>query len=102
MAKQELDNPLRRTDPEPEAIQAPASNADLDRGRIVSSGVGITEGELQALDSLAARYDTTRNSLMHMAIRDFIERVRSGELDPGARLEDPKEPPKRRYRRARR
>lgn len=98
MAKQPLDDPFKQTTP---ARQAPADNTDLDTGRIVSSGVGITEGELQALDSLAERFNTTRNSLMHMAVRDFIERVRAGQFDPGARLEDPTEPPKRRYRRRR-
>lgn len=85
-----------RTEPEP---AAPPDNSDLDEGRIISSGVGITEGELTAVDALAKEYNATRNSLLHIAVRLFIEGVRAGTIDPNTYLQEPDEPPKRRYRR---
>jgi hypothetical protein len=105
MAKKlNLDDPFRKTsqeEPPAPGQPAPVDNSDLDAGRIISSGVGITEGELKAMDTLAKQYRSTRNSLMHMAIRQFLERVRAGEFDPGDQLQEPAEPPKRRYVRRR-
>jgi len=93
MAKQtRLENPFRKTTgQEPE----PGDNADLDEGRIVSAGVGITQGELEALDRLASEADTSRNALMHLAIRKFIEMVRAGKIDLEAEFEEPERPKKR-------
>lgn len=93
MAKQtRLENPFRKTTgQEPE----PGDNADLDEGRIVSAGVGITEGELAALDALAARQDVKRNALMRLSVRIFIERVRSGEINLDDYFVEPEKPAKR-------
>lgn len=79
----------------PQEPADPNANADLDEGRILSSGVGLKQGELAAIDNLAEQYGTTRNALLHIAIRYFIVKVRSGEIDPGDFLETPKQPKKR-------
>jgi hypothetical protein len=86
-------NPLKPTagQQQPE----PADNADLDEGRIISAGVGITEGELAALDQLAERVEVSRNALMHLAVRLFLERVRSGELELDQYFIEPERPKKR-------
>jgi len=55
--------------------------SDLDRGRIVAQGVGLKEGELDALNNLAAQHNVKRNSLMRWAIRYFLVKVLSGEID---------------------
>jgi len=98
MAKrQQLVNPMdespyrKTTGPQPE----PGDNADLDEGRIVSAGVGITEGELAALDTLAERCEVSRNSLMRLATRLFIEAVRAGTINPEDHLTRPQRPRKR-------
>ena len=86
------DNPYRKTTgQEPE----PGDNADLDEGRIVSAGVGITEGELAAVDALAERYEVSRNALMRIAVRLFIEGVRAGTINPENYLQQPTRPKKR-------
>ena len=59
---------------------APAGG-DLDRGRIISQGVGLTEGELDALQALAAQLGVKRNGLMRFAIRRFLLQVLAGEID---------------------
>jgi hypothetical protein len=73
----------------------PGDNADLDEGRIISAGVGITEGELAALDALAIKVEVSRNALMHLAVRLFLEQVRAGEVELEQYFEEPERPKKR-------
>jgi hypothetical protein len=73
----------------------PGDNADLDEGRIISAGVGITEGELAAVDSIADRVGVKRNALMRLAVRLFIEQVRAGEIQPDDYFLEPERPAKR-------
>jgi len=81
-------------------INEPADNQDLDSGRIISTGVGLREGELAALDSIAEKYAITRNALLRFAARDFILRHRNGEIDLEQFIEEPEKPRNRmRYRR---
>jgi hypothetical protein len=61
--------------------------SDLDAGNIKSTGVGIREGELQALDLLGAELGeylgadpVARNAIMRIAIRRFLEDYRAGRL----------------------
>lgn len=91
--RSELENPFKKTGGQLQP--QPGDNADLDNGRIVSAGVGITEGELAALDDLAARQDVKRNALMRLAVRMFIERVRSGEIRLDDYFVEPERPAKR-------
>lgn len=96
MAKQPLEqeNPFRKTSGgQPQA--EPGKNADLDEGRIVSAGVGVTSGELAALDQLAAKHEVSRNALMRLAVRLFIEGVRAGQVNPDDYFIEPEKPRKR-------
>jgi hypothetical protein len=59
----------------------------LDDGNIRSTGVGLREGEIRALDHLGKEIgeylDTeplARNALMRIAIRDFLEKFFKGEV----------------------
>lgn len=59
----------------------------LDEGNIRATGVGITEGEIAALDALAAELGAhlqaepvARNTLMRIAIRRLLESYLAGGL----------------------
>jgi hypothetical protein len=74
-----------------------SENPDLDEGRIVSAGVGIKEGELRAIESIAAGLGKgiTKNAVMRFALRWFILQVRAGNVDLSGFVEEPPEPDKR-------
>lgn len=59
----------------------PADNSDLDAGSVRPSGVGLREGEIAALDAIAARYDIARNALLRLGARRLIMDFRAGRLD---------------------
>lgn len=92
MAKQPLENPFRKTEGKQPDL---TDNSDLDEGRVVTSGVGITQGELRAVDELAKRHEVSRNSLMRLAIRLFIIDARSGAINLEEYFEEPEKPKKR-------
>ena len=82
MAKKQVTQGLgvfSKTEPDP--VPAGGDLSDLDRGRIISQGVGLTEGELDALQALAAQLGVKRNGLMRFAIRRFLQQVLAGEID---------------------
>ena len=73
------DNPFRKTE---QPQQPPADNSDLDQGRVSPLGVGLTTGEIDALDRIAKEYNIkSRHKLLKLAVRLFILGVRSGTLD---------------------
>ena len=78
----------------------PEDNSDLDRGSVRPSGVGLREGEITALDQIAARYDLARNALLRLAARRLILDYRTGQLDLSGLLEPktPKREPKQKLR----
>lgn len=59
----------------------PGKNDDLNSGKIIPNGVGLTEGEVAAVDSIAAEHGLTRNALLRFAVRTFILNYRSGNID---------------------
>lgn len=74
----DLDSIFARTEPKP---QQESPNADLDSGNIRPSGVGLREGEIKALDDIAAVFAVSRNALLHFAARRLILDYRAGRLD---------------------
>ena len=50
-------------------------------GRIMSTGVGLKESEIEALNDIAKHTGIARNSLMRFAVRYFIKRYNRGEID---------------------
>jgi len=71
------------------AGRAEANTSDLEKGRIQTVEVGLHEGEILALDNLAASLGVTRNQIMRLAIRKFLLDVRSGNFDPDQFVETP-------------
>lgn len=67
------------------AHDSPGDNSDLDIRRPYHPpiGIGLTAGELAALDKMAADFDTNRHALLKLAVRLFILAVRAGTIDPG-------------------
>lgn len=85
-----LTNPLAKTEPAP----APADNSDLDTGRILATGVGLTEGELAAIETIAGSHDITRNAVLRFSVRWFIKQYRAGKVDLSGFVKEPKVPRK--------
>lgn len=75
----------------------PADNSDLDNGEIRPVGVGLSRGEREALDQMAAEMDIARNALLRFAIRWFIVQYRAGLINPEEH-EEPPQPQKRKLR----
>lgn len=61
--------------------KAQPGNQDLDLGKISPVGVGLKQGEKNALMTIAAEQGLTLNALMRFALRDFIVKVRAGSID---------------------
>lgn len=58
-----------------------ADISDLDAGNVRPIGIGLREGEIAALDSIAAEYELSRGGIMRIALRLFIRDFRAGKLD---------------------
>jgi len=75
---------------------------DLDRGNIKSTGIGLREGEIAALDQIGAELGdllgtepVARNAVMRLAVRAFLETIRDGEMTPAdlaGQFERPEKP----------
>ena len=66
--------------------------SDLEAGRTIPQGVGIKEGTITALQSLAEQYQISRNALMKFAIRRFLIELRAGKINLSDYIEIPPEP----------
>jgi hypothetical protein len=85
MAKKrpDMSNLFAKTEPG----QAAADTSDLDAGNIQSTGVGLREGEIAALNAIGQALGdhldagpVARNSIMRIAIRRFLEAYRRGDI----------------------
>jgi len=77
-----------RTDSPKPSGGFPQDNSDLDSGRVSPVGIGLTTGELDALDSLAVHFGVKRHALLKLAVRLLIVGIRSGTLDISEYLEE--------------
>jgi hypothetical protein len=103
MAKKQPDltNIFAKTEPG-QTGQAPADNSDLDNGNIKSTGVGLREGEIAALDAIGRQLGdflqsepVARNAITRIAIRRMIEDYRAGKItldELGAYFDRPEKP----------
>ena len=104
MAKQKLEI-LTKTgsDPTQEAPQPDQADlTDLERGNIRPTGVGLREGEIDALDGIGAALGDhlesqaiARNALIRIAVRSLLEGYLGGEItldDLAARFTVPEKP----------
>jgi hypothetical protein len=83
---------FKRTEPQQ---QQPGDNSDLDTGVIKSIGVGLKEGEVNAIQAMADSIPVKRNALMRFAIRWFIKQARAGNVDLTEFTDEPPPPEKR-------
>lgn len=79
-----------------QGTQPPAAAGDaLESGTVRPIGVGLTGGEIAALDSLAKQWATNRHTLLKLAVRLFLRSVLSGSLDLGPYFSAPVQPKRR-------
>ena len=78
MAKEPTINIFSKTE-EPDNQAADLS--DLKAGNVKPQGVGLTEGTIKALDSIAQQYKISRNALIKLAVRRFILDYRTGNIN---------------------
>lgn len=55
--------------------------SDLDAGHVRPIGIGLREGEITALDSIAVEHGISRGGVIRIAIRLFIRDFRAGKID---------------------
>lgn len=73
----------------PGAEQPEGDLSDLDAGHVRPIGIGLREGEILALDSIAAEYAISRGSVMRIALRLFIRDFRAGKVDLSPYVAEP-------------
>jgi hypothetical protein len=71
------------------AVEVPAV------GKASSISVGLRASEIDLLNQVAERYQVSRNALLRLAARRFLEDVLNGRIDLETMIEAPP-PPKRR------
>lgn len=75
---------------------APIDLSDLDNGNIRQTGVGLRQGEMDALEQIGAELGgVSRNALLRYAARLLIHEYRAGRLDLAGNVETPPPPKKR-------
>jgi len=89
MAKEPTINIFSKTE---QADYQDVDISDLDAGRTIPQGVGIKEGTIDALQSLASQFKISRNALMKFAIRRFLLDYRAGKINLSEFIEIPPEP----------
>ena len=76
MAKRKLADLVPEEAPKPER-----RSESEGMGRTISVGVGLKEGEVEALDRLAENLDVSRNALMGWALRWFMKQHKAGKVE---------------------
>ena len=91
MAKQRamIDAGLFKSTEEGAAVEVPAE------GKASSISVGLRASEIDLLNQVAERYQVSRNALLRLAARRFLEDVLNERIDLEKMIEEPP-PPKRR------
>ena len=84
-----LEDIFRKT----EAGEGSPDLSDLDRGRIQTLGVGLTDGERDALQAIADAHGVARNAVMRFAMRYFLADYRAGQVQLST--EEPPPPKKK-------
>jgi len=90
MAKkqQDLTNIFAKTGAaQPSPATAHAWDFDLDDGLIRSMGIGLKDGEVKALETVAARYGIKRNAVGRIAVRFFLREIEAGRVNMGDYVE---------------
>jgi ABC-type sugar transport system ATPase subunit len=75
MVKKQPLEVFSKTEPEPGA------SFDLEAGHVRPIGLGLRDGEILALDTIAGGYGLSRGSLMRIVLRLFIRSWEAGQVD---------------------
>lgn len=87
-----VENIFARTEP----TQAPeVDTSDLNKGNIRAVGVGLTGGEMAAVQAIADSLELARNAVLRYAVRWFIIQYRAGRIDLAKRVQEPPPPKKK-------
>lgn len=70
----------------------PGEPFDLDAGHVRPVGIGLRDGEIAALDTIAGGYGLSRGSLMRIVLRLFIRSWEAGQVDLSAYVSIPDTP----------
>lgn len=63
--------------------------SDLETGHVRPIGIGLREGEITALDSIAVEHGISRGGVIRIAIRLFIRDFRAGKIDLSPYVAEP-------------
>lgn len=63
--------------------------SDLESGHVRPIGIGLREGEITALDDIAATYGISRGGVIRIAIRLIIRDFRAGKIDLAPYVAEP-------------
>ena len=67
--------------------------SDLEEGNIQSTGVGLRQGEINALNEIGADLGgISRNALIRFAVRKFLIEYRMGKVDLSSYVQVPEKP----------
>lgn len=70
---------------------------DLDSGHVRPIGIGLRDGFIAALDSIAAEHGISRGGLIRVALWLFVKDYRAGKVDMTPFIDQP-EPPRNRVK----
>jgi hypothetical protein len=88
-----VENIFART--EPDATTAVVDTSDLDQGNIRAVGVGLTGGEMAAVQAIADSLGLARNAVLRYAVRWFVLQYRAGRIDLAKSVQEPPPPKKK-------
>ena len=88
-----VENIFART--EPDATPPAVDTSDLDKGNIRAVGVGLTGGEMAAVQAIADAKGLARNAVLRYAVRLFIIQYRAGKIDLSQHIQEPPTPKKK-------
>ena len=78
MAEKQKLSVFSRTEPEPSSVD---DLGDLDSGHVRPIGIGLRDGFIAALDSIAAEHGISRGGLIRVALWLFVKGYRAGAID---------------------
>jgi hypothetical protein len=88
-----VENIFART--EPDATPAVVDVSDLNKGNIRAVGVGLTGGEMAAVQAIADSLELARNAVLRYAVRWFVMQYRAGRIDLAGNVHEPPTPKKK-------
>lgn len=95
--KDALEDVFKPTEPEGGGEKAEAAALPI-RGLYRPVGISLSEGEREALQEIADRYNVSAHALMRFLLRWALRELLAGRIDLARYVEPPPEPPKAKIR----